>query len=126
MPTHRRSNSAQNSREQFPLIQASVQEQIPMIQPPVSTLSPLLEISYSSVSDLSSDFFDDFFPFSPSLVSHPMSPSPIQEFPVSHTIPSIPLVQPDSYSLAGHLPLLFHNANKLLLEYISYFISFSV
>jgi len=45
MPTHRRSNSAQNSREQFPLIQASVQEQIPMIQPPASTLSPLLEIS---------------------------------------------------------------------------------
>jgi len=49
-----------------------------------------------------------------------MSP-PIQEFPVSHIIPSIPPVQPDAYSPADPLPLLFHNAHQLL-EYMSYFI----
>jgi len=114
-----RSNTAKNLREQFSLIQASVQEQTPVVQSPVSTLSPQLEISYFPVSDLSPDFFDDLFPSSPLPVLHPVSP-PIEELPISHATPSIPHVQTDAYSPPGHLPLLFHNAQ--LLEYMFYFI----
>jgi len=81
-----RSNTAQNSREQSPLIQTSTQEQTLVVQSP-STLSSLLEISYSPVSDLSPDFFDDLFPSSSFPVSHPILPSPIAEFPVSRIPP---------------------------------------
>jgi len=68
------------------------------------------------------DFFDDLIPSSSPFVSSISSP-PIEEFPVSHIIPSIFSVQPDAYSPASHLPFLFHNAHQL--EYMSYFIPFT-
>ena len=107
-----RLNIAINSREQSS-IQSSVREQIPAVQFPIRTLSPPLEISYSPISNPSPVFPADFPPHSPSL-------PPITQFPISDTIPSIPYVQPDDYSLAGHLPLLFHDAQQLL-EYMTYF-----
>ena len=108
-----RSNTAENSREQSPLIQASAQEQIP-VQPPASILSLLLEISYSPVSDLSPDFFSS----SPLSVSHSISSSSIEEFPVSHTTPIFP-VQPYAYFLA-HLPLLFHKSSVVGVHVLLY------
>ena len=102
-----RSNIAENSRKQSPLIQASAEGQIPVVQPPASTLSPLLEISYSP--DLSPDFFDDLFPSSPLPVSHAMSLSPIQKFSVSY-YPQFLLF--NAYSPAGHFPLFFHNVHQ--------------
>ncbi|KYN38935.1 hypothetical protein ALC56_06695 [Trachymyrmex septentrionalis] len=97
----------------------SIQEQTPVIQSPPSTLLPSLEISYSPVSNLFPDFFDDLFPSSPPPVLHLVSP-PIEELSISHTTPSIPHVQTDTYSTPGHFPLFFH-AHQLL-EYMSYFI----
>ncbi|KYN41544.1 hypothetical protein ALC56_04007 [Trachymyrmex septentrionalis] len=90
--------TAKNSREQSSLIQASVQEQTAVVQSPVSILSPPLKISYSPVSDISSDFFNDLFPSSPPPVPHPVSPPPIEELSVSHTISSISHVQTDLLS----------------------------
>jgi len=113
-----RYNTAKNSREQFSLIQPSVQEQTPVA--PVTTLSPPLEISYSPVSDLFPDIFDDLFPFSPPPAPHSVLPSPIEKFSVSYITPLIPYIQTDAYTPPGHLPLLFHNAHQLL-EYMSYF-----